>query len=119
MVLAYGEWYRELANWGVVLSLLIAGFWVVIYFARRYRNRLWSRKNSSSGQLTIEKLEKMRRDGLISQEEFSALRKAALGLGPAAGRSARPGLTQAAPDVDESKTREETEGPPSAEPPRA
>lgn len=108
----------QMAVWLVVTAGAVVVLGVVLVWARKYAQRSARGGADAPGPLSIERLEKMHRDGLISHEEFSALRRTALGLGPAAAGKAPPGLTQPSRDVDESRNREETERPPSAEPPR-
>ena len=80
---------------------------------------MWAKKRAlglskegprSSDGLDVEKLREMRRSGLISDEEFSALRRAALGLKPPPAAKAPPGLTDGPPHVDESKKEKPAEG---------
>ena len=62
----------------LIIGVLALGM-IVIYAKKRY---LQSRReeDAASGGLTIEELEQMRQSGKISTEEFSLLRKRALGL---------------------------------------
>ena len=76
--------------WGLVLvgALLALGA-VVMVFRRMARSRL---DQLTGPALTIEKLEKLRSSGQISDDEFRTLRRAALGMrdGPAGARNDAP-----------------------------
>jgi hypothetical protein len=85
---------------------------VVLMMARRYAQRGLKRSPEARSQLSVEKLQEMHRSGLISREEFSALRRSALGLGGPGGARPLSGLTQAPRDVDENKKPEAREDPP-------
>jgi hypothetical protein len=110
---------QELAVWLAVTVAAIVVLGVVLLWAQRYARRGGRGGPGAPGALTVERLNQMRRDGLVSPEEFSALRRAALGLGPAAAKKAAEGLTQAPPPVDEHGSGEAGGGPPPAAPPRA
>lgn len=79
---------------------------VLVYLARRYRKRVWTRKEPPAGGLTIEKAEEMYHSGQISREEFSVLRRSTLGLPPRPS-GARSGLSAPAQADDVSKAKEE------------
>jgi hypothetical protein len=101
----------ELLTWlGVVVlaAMLMGG---VLMWAKKYAQRALKGGIEPPGQLTIEKLEEMRRSGLISQEEFSSLRRAALGLGRAADKG-HSGLTPKLPEADDNRNDEAAGSPP-------
>jgi len=74
-----------LTGWDFVLGgvflvvLLIVGVVIVPWVHRRYHPSNVGGGDTGS-PFDIERLERMRRDGLITQEEFRTLRRAALGL---------------------------------------
>jgi FtsZ-interacting cell division protein ZipA len=100
---------------GAVLAAAIIMVVLAMWAKRRALASFKSDPRSQDG-LDVEKLRDMHRSGLISDEEFSALRRAALGLKPPpAGKDhpaakASPGLTDGPPRVDEGKTEEPADG---------
>jgi len=75
----------DLLLWGGVTMAAIIALGVVLLWARKYAMGGLKGGAAPRGELSIEELEEMRDRGLISREEFSSLRKAALGLGGRAG----------------------------------
>jgi hypothetical protein len=118
---AYASWDRvwELAVWLTVTLAAVVALGVVLLWARRYAQRGMRGGTGAAGAIPVERLKQMREEGLISPEEFSALRRAALGLGPAGAKKAEAGLTPAPPPVDENRSGEAKEGPPPTASPRA
>jgi hypothetical protein len=104
-ILAAAPKMIDVALWSGIAGGLIAVLAVLVYAARRYRMRAWTRKEPPGGGLTIEKAEEMYRSGQISRPEFSTLRRSLLGLGPASG--ARSGLSAPAQADDVTKATEE------------
>ena len=94
---------------GIVVAAAI--IMVVVAMWVRKRTLGASQAGPSPDQLSVEKLEEMHRSGLISREEFSALRRAALGLKPVSAPKDKPGLTEGPPRDDESKTEGPADGP--------
>jgi hypothetical protein len=126
--------------WGAVILAAIALLGMGVLWVRKYALQSMKGVDASRDELTIERLEEMYRSGQISREEFSTLRRAALGLGPAgAGKgpppaapgqpgpsaekprggeepsSPDPGLTDRPPDVDENR-KNQPPGTPPAQP---
>lgn len=75
----------------IYAGVLMAAAVVLGVFVLWARRRMLSARQVSQGQsgkgFTIENLEALRRDGQISDEEFSRLRRVALGLGEAGDKS--------------------------------
>ena len=92
-ILAAASYTFNVALWSGLAAGLILVLSLAMYIARRYRTRALTHKEPPGGGLTVDKAEQMYRSGLISREEFSALRRSLLGLPPVAGR---PGGTAGA-----------------------
>ena len=132
---------RDLMIWLAVVVAAVAVLGAAVFLARKYVQKAMKGRAESRGELTIEKLEEMYQSGQISREEFSSLRKAALGLGaramernlpvrparqaptgstadggnlplPSEPETPKPGLTDRPPDVDDNE-----KNPPPGEPP--
>jgi hypothetical protein len=80
-----------LALWCAAVVVAIAALGLGMLWAKKFAARSLKGRSQSGNELTIEKFEEMHRSGLISREEFSSLRRAALGLGPGAAIKAAPG----------------------------
>jgi hypothetical protein len=78
-----GTW-SPLTGWfirggAILAALLIGGLVIAPWVRRRYHPSNVGGADDGS-PFDIERLERMRRDGLITEEEFRLLRRAALGL---------------------------------------
>jgi hypothetical protein len=65
---------------GVLLGVLIVVGVVIVPWVRRRYHPSNAGGADTGSPFDIERLERMRRDGLITREEFRSLRRAALGL---------------------------------------
>jgi hypothetical protein len=124
------SWQRiqSMAIWLVVTVAAMIVLGAALFWVRRYAQR-GMKGSHDSGELRIEQLEKMFRDGTISREEFSSLRRKVLGVGGALASGPRglarapappsgkggENLTRAPSDVDENMKPEEQDGPPGME----
>ncbi|RPI62618.1 MAG: hypothetical protein EHM48_03805 [Planctomycetaceae bacterium] len=82
---------------GLLVVLTILGI-ALMKFRRKY---LAKDAESDEAGFSIESLEKMKKAGNISDEEFRRLRRAALGLDFPAGKTDNTGLTSAPKQADE------------------
>lgn len=82
--------------WGTVLTLFLLAAWpVMVWLQRRFRS---PKGTDVREPFTVEKVEQMYRHGLISDEEFSRLRRIALGLPE---KNDKTGLNETPRDVDD------------------
>ncbi len=120
-VLATSQVWDLLLWFGATIAAVIA-LGVVLLWARKYALAGLKGGAAPKGEMSIEKLEEMRDRGVISREEFSSLRKAALGLGVRAGVADPPakgrggGLTPPPCDVDEKEADASGQSPPAPRP---
>ena len=68
----------------LVLAMVLVGGVLLPWLRRRWRP---SRDGRSAAGFSIDRLEAMRRDGEISDEEFRVLRRSAMGLGVKAAKT--------------------------------
>ena len=97
---------------GLGLFILLAA--MVLYWAKRLRSRYQQQDVGADSRLAIEDIERMYSSGLISKEEFEALRRSAIGLRAAHGEKADSPLSSRG-EVDDESTSQEDIGPPDAE----
>ncbi len=71
----------DVLKWGVALICGVLVLGMVLLVARRYYSKAMA-GDADSGPFDVDNLRKMRDDGSISDEEFSHLRRVALGLEP-------------------------------------
>jgi len=78
----------HLAVGGVlILALVIGGSVLVPWLRRRFHPSGRAGRGAPGAGFRIERLEAMRRDGEISEEEFRVLRRSALGLDRGVGKT--------------------------------
>ena len=94
---------------GAVVAAAILMLVLAMWAKKRALASFKSDPRSQDG-LDVEKLREMHKSGLISDEEFSSLRRAALGLKARPAAKGGAGLTDGPPRVDESKTDLPAEG---------
>ena len=125
LLAAASDNWLSLALWGAMIIVAIVVLGLGMLWARKYAARSMKGGADAEGELTIERLEEMYQSGQITREEFSVLRRSALGLGPAGAERSRPqprrgeaasspdpGLTYDPPDVDENRNNEPPGSPP-------
>ena len=71
----------DVLKWGIVLMCGILVLGILMLVARRYYRKAMVGEQET-GAFDVENLRQMRDDGLVSDEEFSRLRRVALGLEP-------------------------------------
>ena len=71
----------DILKWGIVLICGILVLGMLMLVARRYYRKAMA-GDQDTGASDVENLRQMRDDGTVSDEEFSNLRRAALGLEP-------------------------------------
>lgn len=93
----------ELVLWcaGLLVAVIILGG-VVLWLRKWMRSQVRRRTGFTAGGL-----EEMHRSGRISDEEFRALRRSALGLGPAGDEESKSASRPQGRDVDENGTPED------------
>jgi len=87
----------DLALYGGIVICAILALGVILVAMRR---RFHGRPRQGGGDLSVEQVERLRRGGTISDEEFATLRRRALGLG-AARAADDNGVMDGAKGVDE------------------
>ena len=96
----------DMALYGGIVIAAILALGVLLVAMRR---RLHGQPGRGGGDLSVEQVEQLRRNGTISDEEFATLRRRALGLGAARAESDN-GIMNGAKNVDEDEDMEQGQG---------
>ncbi len=97
-----GAWWHIVMGLALILAILIVGGLFIPWVRRKFHPAGRRPDGSLIGGFSIGRIEAMRRADEISDEEFRALRRAALGLGSAPGESSNSPLSAPeTPDDDE------------------
>jgi hypothetical protein len=86
-------WWHIGMGVAVVLAILVVGGLFIPWVRRKFHPAGRRPDGSLVGGFSIDRIEAMRGAGEISDEEFRALRRAALGLGPAREESSNSPLS--------------------------
>ena len=82
---------------GLLIVLLIVSYVVIVYLRRRL---LAGSREEPSAALTMEDIESLRKNGQLSEEEFSRLRQSLMGLDKPDTKGQNSALRQPAKDDD-------------------
>ena len=90
----------------VIIAAMAVLFVVLIWVRKRFHTDVRQGARGEPG-FSVDGLEALHRGGQISDEEFSRLRRAALGLDPGQDGSDNPSLSKPLEDDDESDVQDE------------